>query len=186
MCSQSQNVCVQVRDQCPPLSLAEPVSAGFQVNRHLGSTCLWLLALRHTHIQFYSDAQNSCSGYRAPRASPYRLSFFFSTRDDNLMIKISFLLSQRVFQKSFSPPYVHLCGVTATSCPVEERRAVLPRQKAFLRFLPLLCCSYPQPVAATSCFPKDKRFVFLGGASQDRALKSLGCHLSSCLLLYRG
>lgn len=99
----------------------------------------------HTHpvARFYSDARNSCSGYRAPRASPCRLNFFFSTRDDNLMIKISFLLSQRVFQKSFSPPYVRLCGVTATSCPVEERRVALPRQKAFLRFLPLLCCTYP-------------------------------------------
>lgn len=159
MCSQSLTVNVLVRDQCPPLSPAESVSAGFQVNSHLGSTCLWFLVLRHTHpmAKFYSDAQNSCSGYRAPRASPCLLSFFFSTRDDNLMIKISFLLSQRVFPKSFSPPHVHLCGVTATSCAVEERRAGLPRQKAFLRFLPLLCCSYPQPGAATSCFPRDKR-----------------------------
>lgn len=57
----------------------------------------------HTHlmVRFYSAAWNSCSGYRAPRASPCLLNFLFSTRDDNVMIEISFLLSQRVFHKNF-------------------------------------------------------------------------------------
>lgn len=126
-----------------PSGIHLSLAPGFKTHSSNGQGLQWCM-------KFLLRLQGSSS-------KPLSMNFLFSTRDDNLMIEISFLLSQRAFQKKFSPPHVHLCGVTAISCPVEESRAALPRQKAFLRFLPLLCCGYLQPGAATSCFPKDKR-----------------------------